>query len=360
MQIHIFSLTCAELAAELNRRYGKGHYHARALCREIFKAGTTAFASAPEFVRSPSLTLQLCRDVCLPSCRIVEQIEDGVLKFASALDDGHLIESVIIPSHDRTTLCVSSQAGCRMACSFCTTGAMGFIRNLSVEEIVWQVYAARFLLSHRVDNIVFMGMGEPLDNLDNVVQALRVISDQRGLDIPLSHITLSTAGHADGLARLAALNLTRLRLAVSLNAADDVLRSSLMPINNKYPLSRLRQELLSFPLCKGGIIFVEYVLLAGINDSLEHARSLARFLDGLPVRVNVIAYNGDGSTVYGTPPPEQVRQFCSWLAGEKIFVRARQSRGQSIMAACGQLGASLCADAQRGDRSCPDHPCNLL
>jgi 23S rRNA (adenine2503-C2)-methyltransferase len=343
LALEVFALTCAELAGELSRRYGKGFYHAAALTREIFKKGNTSLAGVPELSRSPSLALQLAEDLRLPACRIIARQQDEVIKFASALADGHLIESVIIPARGRTTLCVSSQVGCRMGCRFCVTGGMGWVRNLTADEIVWQVHAARFELGHRIDNIVFMGMGEPLDNFDQVIQAVRVMSDQRGLDLAHRHITISTAGHAEGIGKLAAMNWQQLRLAVSLNAADNELRSSLMPINHKYPLERLRNELLAFPLGKGGIIFIEYVLLAGINDGRDHARELARYLDGLPVRVNVIGYNGGSAAPYATPPPERVRRFCGWLADHKIFVRLRQSRGQGIMAACGQLGAALAA-----------------
>jgi 23S rRNA (adenine2503-C2)-methyltransferase len=206
--------------------------------------------------------------------------------------------------------------------------------------MIWQIYAARFLLDRRIDNLVFMGMGEPLDNFDNLAQALRVISDQRGLDIAHTHITLSTAGHADGIRKLAALRLRKLRLAVSLNAADDVLRSTLMPINRRYPLGRIQEELRCFPLGKAGVIFIEYVLLAGVNDGREHVDQLVRYLEGIPARVNVIAYNRGASAIYSAPPSEHVHRFCGWLADQKVFVRLRQSRGQGIMAACGQLGAA--------------------
>jgi 23S rRNA (adenine2503-C2)-methyltransferase len=339
--LNIFALTCAELAEEMSRRYGKGLYHAAALYREIFQRGNASLAAAPEFARSPQLARRLAAEVRLPSCRIVAQQEDGVVKFASALADEHLIESVIIPARGRTTLCVSSQVGCRMGCRFCATGRMGYGRDLSVAEIVWQVHAARFTLGRRIDNLVFMGMGEPLDNFANVIQALRVLSDQRGLDIAHRHITISTAGHGDGIRQLGALKLANLRLAVSLNAADDVLRSRLMPINQSYPLDRLKAELRAFPLGKNGVLFVEYVLLAGVNDGREDARKLAVYLEELPVRVNVIAYNGGRAAAYAAPSPQQAQRFCAWLADEKIFVRLRQSRGLGIMAGCGQLGASL-------------------
>jgi 23S rRNA (adenine2503-C2)-methyltransferase len=342
-RVNVFALTCVELAEEMSRRYGKGLYHAAALYREIFQRGNASLADVPEFVASPELVRRLVAELRLPSCRIVARQEAGVVKFASALADDHLIESVIIPARGRTTLCVSSQVGCRMGCRFCATGRMGYVRDLSVAEIVWQVYAARFTLGRRIDNLVFMGMGEPLDNFANLIQALRVLSDQRGLAIAHRHITLSTAGHGDGIRKLGALQLPNLRLAVSLNAADDALRSRLMPINQRYPLDRLKEELRAFPLGKGGVILVEYVLLAGINDARDDARKLAVYLHGLPVRVNVIAYNGGHAADYAPPSAQQVRWFCAWLADEKIFVRLRESRGQSIMAGCGQLGAALAA-----------------
>jgi 23S rRNA (adenine2503-C2)-methyltransferase len=341
LDVNIFVLTCTELADEMSRRYGKGLYHAAALYREIFKKGRASFAEAPELLRSPALAARLAEEAPLPACRIIARQKDEVIKYASALADGHVIESVIIPAEGRTTLCVSSQVGCRMGCRFCVTGGMEFVRSLTVEEIVWQVYAARFIMNYGINNIVFMGMGEPLDNLENVLQTVRVISDQRGLDVPHRHITVSTAGHADGIRSLAASNLPNLRLAVSLNAANDELRSALMPINRKYPLGRLKEELQAYPLGRDGVIFIEYVLLAGVNDSYNHARELARYLDGIPVRVNLITYNGSSLKTYTAPTKEHVYRFRQWLMDEKLFVSLRQSRGQGIMAACGQLGASL-------------------
>jgi 23S rRNA (adenine2503-C2)-methyltransferase len=339
--MNILGLTCAELSSQMSFHYGKGLHHAKALYREVFRLGTASFGAAPEFSRSPALAARLTEDLQFPSCRIVAQQKDEVFKFASELPDRRIIETVAIPAAGRTTLCVSSQVGCRMGCRFCVTGAMGFVRNLQAEEIVWQVHAARFTLGLPVDNIVFMGMGEPLDNFDHVAQAIRVMSDQRGFDIAHSHITVSTAGHADGIRELAALHWPRLRLAVSLNAAYDSLRSRLMPINRRYPLARLREELQAIPLARDSVIFVEYVLLADINDSSRDANALIQYLQDLPVRVNVIAYNSGSSGTFSAPTLEQVQRFCGWLTDAGLFVRARRSRGQSIMAACGQLGTSL-------------------
>ena len=341
-------LTCAEVADELSRCHGKGLYHATALYREVFKQGGSSFVGLPEFAKSRPLALKLAREMCWPACRIATQQEEGgVLKFATELDDGCRIESVIIPGRGRSTLCVSSQVGCRMACQFCATGSLGFVRDLHVGEIVWQVHAARFILRRPVDNVVFMGMGEPLDNVDNVMHAVRVMSDQHGLDIACSHMTLSTAGHIDGLRALAAMPAPRPHLALSLHATDDELRSRLMPINRTYPLARIKEALLAFPFGKRGVVFIEYVLLAGVNDSRADARHLARYLQGIPVRVNLMAYNGGGAPSFTAPTAAQVTCFRDWLAGEGLFVRVRSSRGEGVMAACGQLGAATPAAPAR-------------
>jgi 23S rRNA (adenine2503-C2)-methyltransferase len=225
-----------------------------------------------------------------------------------------------------------------MGCVFCRTGAYGLIRNLAADEIVGQVYAARHVLGRKVDNIVFMGMGEPLDNFDGVAQAIRVLSDQRGLNIAHSRMTVSTAGLPAGIRRLGAQAWPTLHLAISLNAANDDLRSQLMPINRRYPLAVLRQALHSYPLRNKAVLLIEYVLLKGVNDAPAQAVELARFLDGLPVRVNVIRYNPGPCGPFERPTEDDCRRFCNWLAGEGLFVRVRASHGRSILAACGQLG----------------------
>jgi 23S rRNA (adenine2503-C2)-methyltransferase len=225
-----------------------------------------------------------------------------------------------------------------MGCAFCATGAMGFSRDLTAGEILGQLDDAR-RAGGAISNVVFMGMGEPLDNLSNVAEAIRAMADPRGWNIAYRHITVSTAGHADGIRALGELRLPNLRLAVSLNAADDRLRDRLMPLNRRYPLHVLKEALLAFPHSRHGVVFVEYVLLAGVNDSRGQARQAARYLDGLPVRVNVIPYNGGPSPVFETPSPERVREFGGWLMEEGLFVRTRISHGADIQAGCGQLGA---------------------
>jgi 23S rRNA (adenine2503-C2)-methyltransferase len=344
--MNILSMTYEQTAAEMKNNFGKGAFHAKALYREIFKKGNRSFSTAPEFFASKVLAKKLADTVIIPSFKIVacRKNNGGVTKFATTLSDDNIIETVILPAHNRTTVCVSSQVGCAMGCTMCQTGSTGFIRNLSVEEIVAQIYTTRFEFNLHVDNIVFMGMGEPLDNFDNVFQAVRVLNDQRGLAISLRAITISTSGIIPGIEKLTAMNMPSLRFAISINAADNKLRSQLMPINKKYPLENLKKALLSLPLSRDGVIFVEYVLIAGINDSPEMAFKLVNYLQGLKVRVNVIAFNQSDSLPYTSPTPEQVQKFCNILVENHLFVRIRQSLGREICAACGQLRGLLTMD----------------
>jgi len=329
--MHLFALTCNEFSEALSV-VGTKQFHATAWYRQALKHGR------PE--KDPDCRMPEGLEWSVPVIAATEE-QDGVVKIAFELKDGVRIETVVIPSEGRTTLCVSCQAGCRMGCLFCATGAGGFRRDLRPEEIVGQVFAVRHELKRCIDNIVFMGMGEPLDNIDNVVQAIRVLSDQRGFDIAPRRITVSTAGLPDGIRHLSGLGLQGLRLAISLNAANDELRSELMPLNRKYPLAALKQALQSYPLKKREVFFIEYVLLKGVNDRAEHAAELIGFLKGVPCRVNVISYNPGTESRFKSPDPESCRYFCALLADAGVFVRLRCSRGNDIQAACGQLGASL-------------------
>ena len=235
-------------------------------------------------------------------------------------------------------LCVSVQVGCRMGCTFCETSCLGLRRSLNVEEIVGQVYQAKVIWGIDIKTVVFMGMGEPLDNLDNVAQAIRVISDQKGLDIAGRHITISTVCLPSGLDMLAELNWQDLKLAVSLNAPNDRIRSRIMPCNGAFPMDRIRNALLAYPLKKRSCFFIEYVLLEGINDSPDHARELASYLRPLKAKVNVIPYNPVSDSSYMRPTEDNIQGFINGLVAEGVFVRRRRSKGMDVMAACGQLG----------------------
>ena len=280
----------------------------------------------------------------LPITRVSQ--DGDVVKFCQQTRDGHEIESVIVPmgaeidGRDKTwrTLCLSSQIGCPWGCSFCHTGAMGFIRNLTAAEIVGQVHAARAVLGANVRNVVFMGMGEPLDNFDNVVEAICTLHEDREHQIPRRRITVSTAGRCDGIRRLSRLGWRRLHLAVSLNAPNDEIRSQIMPINDVEPMAALREAINSYPVRAGGHVLIEYVLIKGLNDQPKHARELVAYLAGLRTCVNLIPLNPSGLHRYEPPDEDIVTRFHQIVmeAGQLVF--CRNTKGRRAMAACGQLG----------------------
>ena len=301
--------------------------------------------------------------------------QDGLIKFCLPVGEraGHVLEteSVLIPMHSYRgtswyTLCVSSQVGCRMACTFCDTGHMGLLRNLTASEIVRQRLAAAQLLprpanqpfryfADGIRNIVFMGMGEPLDNFDQVVQAIRVLNEPNGMDVPLGQITVSTVGHVDGLCKLAALPRGRdwpnLRIAVSLNAANDALRETLVPVSKGTPLAELQRTLLEYPLARKGRYLIEYVLIKDVNDALQHADEVAAWCRPLPCIVNLIPYNPQRHATYETPSDATVMRFLLRLRAQGIFVKRRVTYGRDLMGACGQLGNPELRHVQRGPRS---------
>jgi 23S rRNA (adenine2503-C2)-methyltransferase len=254
------------------------------------------------------------------------------------------------------TLCVSSQVGCAMGCTFCETAQMGLIRSLTADEIVAQWYAATHELKVKVKNIVFMGMGEPLDNLSNVIQAIAVLKDHNGAGVPISQITVSTVGRLDGLKRLSEQvqepGWHRLGLALSLNASNDAVRSSIMPINRKWKMAELQEALLAWPRRSGNKVCIEYVLIPGVNDSREHAKEIAEFLTpfGLLTKgriagtvvmaiLNLIPYNPRRNSPWPAPTEERVDEFLAWLMAEGVFAKRRRTKGRAMMGACGQLGS---------------------
>jgi 23S rRNA (adenine2503-C2)-methyltransferase len=274
---------------------------------------------------------------------VVRCVEDGELtKFVQRTPDGLEIESVLVPMYGRyrswKTLCVSSQIGCARGCAFCETAQLGLLRHLSPGEIVGQVVAAQRDFGGAVRNVVFMGMGEPLDNFDAVVQAIRVLTDHDGLSIAKERVTVSTAGRADGIRRLAALRWRRLNLAVSLNAPNDEIRARIMPINCAVPMAKLREALLEYPLRKCQFFMIEYVLLPGLNDAREHADELVAYLRPLKCVVNVIPHNPRPGSPWLAPSEESVVQFMAWLEQAGQMCKRRITKGRDHMAACGQLG----------------------
>jgi 23S rRNA (adenine2503-C2)-methyltransferase len=340
--MNLLELTYDQLLTEFRQRYARGGFHAAALYRAFYSqkvcdpAQLPAFAASPEFARRVAADLATTRPVIVDQCS-----QEGVTKLLFRLVDGLAVETVVVPMARHTTVCISCQVGCRMGCRLCETGRMGLRRSLSSAEIVAQVHAVKVGLGLDVRNVVFMGMGEPLDNFEQVVQAIRVLEDQRGLDIAKRRITVSTCGRVDGIRRLAALDWPQLKLAVSLNAADDETREALMPVNRIYDLADLKQALQDYPLARGNVLLMEYVLIAGVNDSDDDAQRLADYLEGLSARLNLIVYNPRRDSRYAAPSPEQLHRFHQALVARKVFVRLRRSKGAGIRAACGQLGAAF-------------------
>lgn len=287
-------------------------------------------------------------------------VDDRTLKFLLSVDEGLETESVVIPMPHRTgrfsrTLCVSSQVGCAMGCTFCETGQMGLMRSLTVREIVQQLHVARFGLTHPfpdetrtptggfdITNIVFMGMGEPMDNLDAVLQAVRILCDMNGPAIGCSRVTISTVGRIEGIRRLGEFiqqhGFRRVGLAISLNAPNDEIRSSIMPINRSEPLAALRQAMTDFPKRPTSALCAEYVLIPGVNDRPEHADEVCQFLRGIRCSLNVIPYNPRRESPWPAPADETVDAFVARAIANGQFTKRRRTKGRTAMAACGQLG----------------------
>jgi 23S rRNA (adenine2503-C2)-methyltransferase len=275
----------------------------------------------------------------------VERSIDGTVKFAFHLCDGAVIESVLIPTEGRHTLCVSSQAGCAMGCRFCLTAGMGFQRNLTPAEIVNQVVAVqehmigagvvRATTRQLIDNLVFMGMGEPLANYDNLIAALTILMDQRGQGFSERRITVSTCGLPSRIRDLA--GDIRVNLAVSLHAVDDATRGALMPVNRAHGVDDLLAACREYAAAAKQVVFIEYMLIAGFNDAESDAYRLAEQLRDLPCRINLLPYNEVPDLPYRCSPEASIQVFKGILAKAGFRTLVRSSRGADIFAACGQL-----------------------
>jgi 23S rRNA (adenine2503-C2)-methyltransferase len=268
----------------------------------------------------------------------VEQAKDGTEKFLFELEDGNRIESVLIPDKARLTLCVSTQVGCAFGCRFCLTGKMGWKRNLTISEILNQILAVRETLKERasITNIVLMGMGEPLANYSNTLHAIELMTNPDAFKFSSRRVTLSTVGLLPELERLSK-EKNSLRLAISLNAANEETRSHLMPINRRYPLRKLLEACRNFPLRPRTRITFEYVLVDGINDSPQDAKKLVKILRGIPSKVNLIPLNEAPGIPFKRPSEEKVRAFQDILMKGGFTAIVRASKGVEISAACGQL-----------------------
>lgn len=353
MKTNLLDLDRAGLTDFFTARGEKG-FRATQVMKWIYGQGVTDFEAMTNISKGLRTDLQDCAEICLPGVVSDNLSDDGSRKWLLQMADGNCIETVFIPEADRGTLCVSSQVGCMLNCSFCSTAQQGFNRNLSSGEIIAQVWIAARDLGQTSDaervisNVVMMGMGEPLLNYDNVVRAMGIMLDDYGYGLSKRRITLSTAGVIPALRQLR--EDCDVSLAVSLHAPDDLLRDQLVPLNKKYPIRELLDA------CKDYVgegrrrVTFEYVLLAGVNDSDAHARQLARCLEGVPAKVNLIPFNPFPETRYQRSSGNRTHAFFEILNKAGIVTITRRTRGDDIDAACGQLAGQFQDRTRRRER----------
>ena len=317
-----------------------GHqpFHARQIFQWIYRRGVADVAAMTDLSRDLRATLAQHFTLATPALVHRDTSSDGTEKFLLRLADGRQIESVFIPDTPSMTFCISTQVGCAMACAFCLTGKMGLVRNLSAGEIVGQVRVLADALHMRdvTFNIVLMGMGEPLHNYDETMKALRILTDQDGFAMSPRRITLSTVGLLSALERLANEPVMP-NLAISLHAPTDLLRGELVPINRKHGVADIIAACRRFPVRRRSRITFEYVLLAGVNDSPDDARHLAKLVASVRSKVNLIPLNAAPGIPFERPTDAAIDRFAKTLADRGIVVSVRKSRGRDIRAACGQL-----------------------
>jgi 23S rRNA (adenine2503-C2)-methyltransferase len=328
---------------------GQPAFRGRQVLPWLYRPGITAFKQMTDLAKGFRALLDERACISRFLAPEIEQSTDGAVKFGFRLEDGLMIESVLIPEEDRNTLCISSQVGCAMGCRFCLTGQMGLHRNLSRAEIVNQICAAQDWMrantqylpgpEQRLTNLVFMGMGEPLANIDNLLAALSILTEQRGLDFSARRITVSTCGLVPQMLELG--QKSTVNLAVSLHAADNETRSSLMPVNKRWPIEELLNACKNYSHKKRQRVMFEYTLFAGINDSDADARKLAALLHDVPCKINLLAMNECPSLSFHSPPIERMLRFQQILMHANYTVFIRKSRGADISAACGLLASKV-------------------
>jgi len=329
--------------AGLLARLGERPFRARQLFRWVHRKGAESLDEMTDLARP--LRAELAARTRLTTLERASELRsaDGTIKWTWRTHDGKLVESVYLPEPERKTLCLSTQVGCAVGCTFCLTGTMGLARNLTAAEIVDQVHRANRRLAELgegslprpLTNLVFMGMGEPLANYRNLKLAIELLLCEDGPHFSHRHVTVSTSGLVPLIARMG--SETQVKLAVSLNATTDAQRDALMPLNRRYPMAELLAACRAFPARNGRRITFEYVLLRGVNDSLEDARRLAHLLRGIAAKVNLIPYNENPGLGFEAPSPEAVQAFLDALLARNLTAVVRKSRGLDISAACGQL-----------------------
>jgi len=346
---NLLGLPRAELEAFVAERLDAKPFRARQLMKWIYRRGAADFSAMSDLAQDFRAQLKEVATIAVPEVVARQTSSDGTRKWMLRMDQVQGIETVYIPEPDRGTLCISSQVGCAMDCTFCATAQQGFNRNLSVAEIVGQVWLAHRELTETsggradgrtITNIVFMGMGEPLANYRNVVPAMRIFMDDLGYDLSRRRVTLSTSGLVPQIYKLA--EQCNVALAVSLHAPNDALRNELVPINRKHPIAELLAACWHYIERQNGrSVTFEYVMLDGVNDKPEHARALARLLRGRPAKLNLIPFNVFPGTRYRCSPAAAILRFRDILNEHGVIATTRRTRGDDIDAACGQLAGRV-------------------
>ena len=334
---------------------GEKPYRARQLLRWIHQAGVDRFDTMSDMSKGLRARLEDCARIAAPRVIRDTTADDGTRKWLLDVGTGNAIETVFIPEENRGTLCISSQAGCALECSFCATGAQGFNRNLTTEEIVGQLWWANRCLGQGVwterpiSNVVMMGMGEPLANFDNVVAALRLMLDDFAYGLSRRRVTVSTAGLVPAIDRLR--EACPVALAVSLHAPSDALRNELVPLNRKYPLKELLAACARYvEKAPRELIMFEYVMLDGVNDAVSHARELVALVRDVPCKINLIPFNPFHGGRYARSAPEVIARFRDVLLQQGLVATIRKTRGDDIEAACGQLAGQVQDRTRRRQR----------
>ena len=343
-KINLLSFSSDELKTFFTDN-GEKAFRATQVMKWIYHQNVTDFDAMLNLSKKTRAWLQEVACIEQPEVVKTQIAKDGVIKFLLKMEADNLVETVYIPEGNRATLCVSSQVGCALDCSFCSTARQGFNRNLTTAEIIGQIFQANNYMENnnlqRVTNVVLMGMGEPLLNYKNVVSALKIMLDDFGFGLSKRRVTISTAGVVPAMIKLA--DDVDVSLAVSLHSATDELRSELVPLNKKYPIAELMkacQHYLDGDDRKKHIMF-EYVMLKGVNDQPEHARALVKLLKGMSCKVNLIAFNPFASSGYFSSEEVQVLKFQTILTKAKIRTLLRKQRGEDVDAACGQLAGKV-------------------
>lgn len=339
---------------------GEKRFRATQVIQWIHQFGVTDFEQMTNVGKALRAKLADVAEIRAPEVVYQDYSKDGTRKWVMRMPGGSSIETVFIPDGERGTLCVSSQIGCTLDCSFCSTGKQGFNRNLSADEIIGQVWLAERSFGEKdsskkrhVTNVVMMGMGEPLLNFDNVVDAMSLMLDDFAYGLSKRRVTLSTAGVVPALDRLG--DVIDVSLAISLHAPNDALRNELVPINRKYPIQTLLDACNRYlEKCDDKrVVTVEYTLMEGINDQPEHARELVKVLKQLPCKVNLIPFNPFPNSDYRRPSQQAISQFHQIVSGAGYVTTIRTTRGDDIDAACGQLVGKVADRTRRSERQIP-------